>query len=391
MPIYLDNAATANPKAPGVAEAMARSLTDCNANPGHGGHRLAVRATVAVYEARAALAALLGVADPARLIFTSGATAALNQAIWASLPGSGQVLCSVWEHNAVLRPLAAWRRRTGGSVVALPPGDGRPLTVEAVEQAITPDTKLIVLTAASNVTGAFNPVAEVGEVARRHGIRLLVDGSQVAGHLPSQLDAAPVDLWVAAGHKGLLGPQGIGLLYVRPGIELEPLIRGGTGFHSEQEDHPEELPEHLEAGTLNTPGILGLGAAADFLLGRGLAHLRTQEEERTAALLDGLARLPGGVETFTARTPRHGVGVVSLRLPNWSPADAAAVLDREFDIATRAGLHCAPLAHRALGTTPEGTLRLSVGPFTSKDDIAATVDALDRMVRRAAAGRRTHA
>ncbi len=390
MPIYLDNAATANPKAPGLAAAMARSLSDCNANPGHGGHRLAVRATIAVYEARAALAALLGVADPTRLVFTAGATAALNQAIWASLPGPGEVLCSAWEHNAVLRPLAAWRRRTGGSVLVLPPSGGQPLSVEAVERAITPATRLIVLTAASNVTGAFNPVAEVGEIARRRGIRFLVDGSQTAGHLPSQLDALPVDLWVTAGHKGLLGPQGIGVLYLRPGIELEPLIRGGTGFHSEEEDHPAELPEHLEAGTLNTPGILGLGAAAEFLLAQGPAQLRAREEQCTTALRDGLARL-AGVETFTARTPRHGVGVVSCRLPNWSPADAAAALDREFDIAVRSGLHCAPLAHRALGTAPEGTLRLSLGPFTTLDDIAATLDALGRLLRRDPAEVRPHA
>jgi len=373
--IYLDNAATANPKAPGVAEAMARSLGEYNANPGHGGHHLAVRATLAVYAARASLARLLGVADPSRLIFTSGATAALNQGITGSLPGAGHVICSTWEHNAVLRPLWAWGRRTGGTVTVLPAAPDRPVSPDEVERAIRPDTALIVLTAASNVTGALCPVAEVGEIARAHGIRFLVDGAQAAGHLPLHLDALPLDLWACPGHKGLLGPQGVGLLYVRPGIDLQPLLFGGAGFDSERREPPEEAPERFEAGTLNTPGILGLGAAAEHLLAIGIPAVRDRELGLQALLQEGLAGIRG-VQTYTASDPRAGVGVVSLTVAGWTAGAAAETLDRDFDICARAGLHCAPLAHRALGTLPDGTVRLSIGAGTTPADIAAAVGAV---------------
>ena len=380
--IYLDNAATANPKAPGVGEAMARSLADCNANPGHGGHRPAVRATLAVFAARASLARLLGVADPSRLVFTSGATAALNQAIWGSLPArGGHVVCSPWEHNAVLRPLWGWRGRSGGTVTVLPTRDGRTVATEDLERALRPETSLLVLTAASNVTGALQPVVEAGEIARRHGVRFLVDGSQVAGHLPVCLDALPLDLWACPGHKGLLGPQGVGILYVRPGLELAPLLLGGAGFDSASEEPPEASPERYEAGTLNTPGILGLGAAAEYLLGRDLAAAREAEVELLERLVRGLSAVCG-VTVHAAREPRGGVGVVSVGIAGWSPGPAADTLDAEFGICARSGLHCAPLAHRALGTAPAGTVRLSLGPFSSEEDVEAALAAVARLAAR---------
>lgn len=375
MPVYLDNAATANPKAPGVGEAMLRSLGPCNANPGHGAHRAAVQAAVEVHEARVAVARLLGVRDPRRLVFTPGATAGLNQAIWGSLTGSGHVLCSTWEHNAVLRPLWAWRRRTAGQVEVLPGTLVRPVAPEDVKRALRPDTRLIVLNAASNVTGALAPVAEVGELARRLGIRFVVDGSQVAGHLPLALDDLPVDLWVSAGHKGLLGPQGIGVLYVAPGVEMPPLVLGGTGFRSEDEEPPQEVPERYEAGTLNTPGILGLGAAARFLASQSVERVRARELDLHASLVEGLAAICG-VRVFTAPDARRGVGVVSCTVRGWTSGAVAVALDRLFHVSTRAGLHCAPLAHAALGTAPEGTVRLSLGPFNTRDDVDAAVAAV---------------
>ena len=377
--IYLDNAATANPKAPGVAAGMARSLGDLNANPGHGGHRLALAATLAVYEARERLARLLGVRDPARLVFTAGATAALNQAIWGSLPpGPAHVICTTWEHNAVLRPLWEWRRRTGGTVTVLPPGTDGPFALERLEAAITPDTALIVVNAASNVTGSLAPVTEAGEIARARGIRMLVDGAQVAGHLPLALSDLPVDLWACPGHKGLLGPQGVGLLYLRPGIELPPLVQGGAGFDSARQTPPDDAPERYEAGTLNTPGILGLGAAADYLLGFNLVDEHQRLELLARRLCVGLGRVEG-LRLHTAPTPARGVGVVSCTIPGWTPARAAEVLDREFGICVRSGLHCAPLAHAALGTANGGTVRLSLGHFTTADEIDAAVSAISAL------------
>jgi cysteine desulfurase/selenocysteine lyase len=380
--VYLDNAATAHPKAPGVAEAMARSLGECNANPGHAGHRLALRAATEVYRARAVVAELLGVADPRRIVFTGGATAGLNQALWGSLPPTGgHVVCTAWEHNAVLRPLRAWARRSGGRIQVVPPRDPELSLVDPadVAAAIRADTVLIVLNAASNVTGVLAPVAEVGELARRRGVRLVVDGAQLTGHLPLALDALPVDVWVCPGHKGLLGPQGVGVLYVAPGVELAPLILGGTGVRSEDEDPPTEAPERYEAGTLNTPGILGLGAAAAYLAALGLGRVREREQVLHHALAEGLRVIPG-VEVFTAGRPERGVGVVSCRLPGWRPAVAAAELDRRFGVLTRAGLHCAPLAHQALGTVPDGTVRLSLGPFSTVDEVSAALEAIRWLV-----------
>jgi len=234
---------------------------------------------------------------------------------------------------------------------------------------------LIVLTAASNVTGALSPVAEVGEIARSRGIRFVVDGSQVAGHLPLSLDDLPLDLWACPGHKGLLGPQGIGLLYVRPGVEMAPLLLGGTGFDSRSEEPPDAAPERYEAGTLNTPGILGLGAAATYLEGVGFGRLRAHEQALHATLLDGLRRIPSA-QAYGAAGPAHGVGVVSFRVRSWPVAAAAEVLDRQFGVLARAGLHCAPLAHQALNTLPEGTVRLSVGPFTDAGEVEAALAAV---------------
>jgi cysteine desulfurase/selenocysteine lyase len=391
MTVYLDNAATANPKAPGVGEAMLRALGDCNGNPGHGAHRLAARALLEVYAARAALADLLGVDDPARLVFTGGATAALNQAIIGCLAeepraahvrpgGPGHVICSPWEHNAVLRPLWAWQARTGGAVTVLPPGTGGAVSPLDVERALRPDTRLIVLTAASNVTGVLQPVVEVGEIARRHGVRFLVDGAQAAGHLPTALGRMPLDLWACPGHKGLLGPQGIGLLYVAPGVDLPPLLLGGAGFDSARRDPPDEMPERFEAGTLNTPGILGLGAAARHLLGQDLVAQREREVSMQARLCDGLRRIPGA-RVYAASNPWQGVGVASCTFAGWRPAALAEALDARFDVCVRSGLHCAPLAHEALGTAPEGTVRLSTGPCSEIHDIDAAVVALDWLAR----------
>lgn len=281
----------------------------------------------------------------------------------------------------MLRPLWDWRSRTGGTVTILPPRDGYPFHPDDLEGAIRPDTALIVLNAASNVTGALTPVVEVGTIARRHGIRFLVDGSQVAGHLALSLQDLPIDLWACPGHKGLLGPQGVGLLYLRPGIELQPMIVGGAGFDSSRQEPPDEAPERYEAGTVNTPGILGLGAAAEYLLAQNPTATRSREITLLTALQEGLLGVRG-VTLFTTQDPRRGVGVVSCRIAGWSAGRAAEVLDRQFEICVRAGLHCAPLAHEALGTTPEGTVRISIGPFTTEQDIDAVVRAIARLAER---------
>lgn len=379
--IYLDNAATSDPKPPEVIEAVCQCLRGSNANPGRGAHRSAVAAARIVYEARLQMADLLGVRDPARLIFTAGCTDALHLAIRGLLDDrGGRVVCSAFEHNAVWRPLRDWARRTGGEVIPVPARhDGGPLDLDAWAKEMR-TARLGVLTAASNVTGARLPVREAASICRAHGVPFIVDAAQTAGHLPDQWDTLGATAIACSGHKGLLGPQGTGLLYLAAGAALTPVRLGGTGGNSEQDAPPEELPERYEAGTLNTPGIAGLGAAARVLAQMGLAQRRAEEVKLLEALLRGLRDVPGtrivGPATGVAR-----VASVSLTMEGWDPARLAQELDRRFGIAVRAGLHCAPLAHRTAGTFPDGTIRLSPGWKTTEAEIDAAVLALDWLAR----------
>jgi len=380
--IYLDNAATSDPKPAEVIAAMSACLGESNANPGRGAHRRAVAAARIVYEARVRLADLLGVDDPARLVFTAGCTDALHLALHGLLGNEpGRVTCSSFEHNAVWRPLRDWARRTGGLVLAVPPGpDGTPLDMRAFAAAAR-QARLCVLTHASNVSGAILPVQEAAEICRRCGIPLIVDAAQTAGHLPEAWGTLGAAVVTCSGHKGLLGPQGTGLLYVAPGIDLAPVRLGGTGGNSEEDVPPPDMPERFEAGTLNTPGIAGLGAAAGVLGHVGLAARRSAETEILGALLSGLESIPG-LRVVGPQSAAACTGCVSVTVDGWDPARLAEVLDGRFGIATRAGLHCAPLAHRTLGTFQSGTLRLSPGWKTTETEIEGSLRALDWLARR---------
>ncbi len=379
--IYLDNAATSDPKPSEVIEAVGHCLRENNANPGRGGHRPATAAARAVYGARVQLAELLGVGDPARLIFTAGCTDALHLAIRGLLDDSGgAVACSAYEHNATWRPLRDWARRTGGKLVVVPPApDGGPLDLDAWAAAV-PSTRLCVLTAASNVTGALFPVREAAAICRAHGVPLVVDAAQSAGHIPVGWDELGATAIVTSGHKGLLGPQGIGLLQLAPGAALTPVRLGGTGGNSEQDVPPEDLPERYEAGTVNTPGIVGLGAAARVLAGIGLERRRAAEIRVLDLLLEGLAGIPG-VRVLGSGPGKARVGCVSVTLDGWDPARVAQDLDEHFGIAVRAGLHCAPQAHRTAGTFPDGAVRISPGWRSTEADIEAAVSALKWLAR----------
>ena len=373
--IYLDHAATSHPKPPEVVAAVARTLSEANGSPGRGSHRLAVAAARLVFEARENLAGLLGVPDSARLIFTSSATDGLNAAIHGTLTGPGEAVCSAYEHNAVLRPLAAWARRTGGRVRVVAPGGGGPLDLAAFRQAVGPHTRLVVLTQASNVSGEILPVPDAAEICRQADVPLVVDAAQTAGHLPcdwGRLGAAAV---VSAGHKGLLGPQGTGVLYLAPGFLPEPVRQGGTGGNSEEDVQPSWLPDRYESGTLNTPGIAGLGEAARLLALRRLAQEREHELALTARLLAGLQGI-GRVRIQGDADPRRRVGVVSFTVTGWDPAAIGQQLDECFGVLTRTGLHCAPLAHRTLGTFPAGTVRMSLGWASTEADVDTALAAV---------------
>ena len=374
--IYLDNAATSFPKAPGVAEAVADHLLRAAGNPGRSGHGLALAAQVPVDEARRRLSALLGAADASRLAFAQNATDALNTALWGLCRAGDRVLTSGLEHNAVVRPLAELALRRAVTVERVACGGQGTLDLAALETALRAGpVRLLALVHASNVSGAILPVAEAAALARAHGALVLLDASQTAGVLPLDVRSLGADLVALPGHKGLLGPTGTGALWVAPGLALPSFRQGGTGSHSEEERHPERMPEALEAGTLNAAGLAGLAAALRWLEERGVERVRAHEEALTGRLLGRLGEVRG-VEVVGPAEARARVGVVSIRVDGWEPVDLAAALDASFGIAVRAGLHCAPLAHRSLGTLPAGTLRLSPGAFSTEDEIDGAAAAI---------------
>lgn len=375
--IYLDNAATSWPKPPGVAGAMVRFLEEVGANPGRSGHRLSVEAGRIVYQTREALAALFGLSDPLRIVFAPNATYALNLALRGLLHPGDHVITSSMEHNAVMRPLRALEQQ-GVALTVVPCAPDGTLDPEDIHRALRPETALVVLNHASNVCGTILPVAEVGEIVRQAGRLFLVDAAQTAGVMPISMKEMSIDLLAFTGHKGLLGPTGTGGLAIGERVPLErfePLVRGGTGSRSEYEVQPDFLPDKFEAGTLNAVGLAGLLAGLSYLQERGLDALRAHEVALTERLLAGLRGIPG-VTVYGPADPACRVAVVSFNIAGWMPSDAALFLDERYDIACRPGLHCAPSAHRILGTFPTGTVRFSLGPFNTADEVDQAVQAV---------------
>lgn len=382
MAIYLDNAATSYPKPESVYRAMDAALRELGGNPGRGGHRMAVDAARLVFETRETVAGLFGITDSSRLVFTASATMAINQALFGLLQPGDRVVTSTAEHNAVTRPLRVLQER-GVTVVKVAADARGYVAAEAVRQACAEPTALVALAHCSNVTGTLQPIAELGPWCRSRGIRFLVDAAQSAGIFPIDVEALGIDLLAAPGHKGLLGPAGTGLLYVREGLDLRPLMVGGTGTSSHSELPPTEMPERLECGTLNTSGLAGLKAGVEFILSEGLATLRQREIDLLEQLLSGLQQIPGVRLYGPQGAAAHG-GAVSFNIDDQDPAEVGFRLDRDFDIFTRVGLHCAPDMHRSIGTFPRGTVRVSPGPFTT----VAEIDLLLAAVRILAASGR---
>jgi len=376
--IYLDNAATSFPKPPAVAESIVDFLEHKAGNPGRSGHALAIAAQAVVAATRSQLAALFGVPDPARIVFTLNTTDALNMALWGLLRPGDRVVTTSIEHNAVARPLHAMVER-GIEVTRVACAPDGTLDIGDLDHALcSGPVRLVAMCHASNVVGTILPVREAAQLAREHGALFLLDAAQTAGVLPISVIEMGIDLLAFPGHKALLGPTGTGGLYVGPAVRLTPMRQGGTGTHSAEERQPEELPEALEAGTLNTVGIAGLGAALGYLRQRGQPAIRAHEVALTTRLIDGLLEIPG-VRIHGTGDPARQVATVSLSLEGWEPVDIAAVLDSSFGIAARSGLHCAPLAHRTLGTYPRGTVRFSPGCFTTDDDVDQALAALRKL------------
>ena len=379
MPVYLDNAATSWPKPPGVLAAMQDYLENCGGNPGRAGHGKALASARMIYEARDALTALFNAPSPDRVIFTKNATEAINLLLFGFLNSGDHVIVSSMEHNAVMRPLRELESR--GVRLSVVPCDacGR-LDPDVVKRAICPDTRLILIMHASNVTGVLLPIAEVAAIAREAEVRFAVDAAQTAGVCPIDMQALGIDFLAFTGHKSLGGPQGTGGLTLGADVNLRPLMFGGTGSASESEIQPDFLPDKLESGTLNAVGIAGLGAALADLTDFGVTNVLTHEQKLISLFRNGLREIPG-VELYGPESPQEAVGVLSLNIGDLPCEEVGVRLERDFGILTRTGLHCAPAAHRTLGTFGRGTVRFSASRFSTEDDIRAALAAVAELAR----------
>ncbi|MCC7421531.1 MAG: aminotransferase class V-fold PLP-dependent enzyme [Planctomycetaceae bacterium] len=378
-----DNAATSYPKPPCVWDAVDRWQRESGAAVGRGSHRAASAVHSIVTRCRRRAAELLGVPDPNHVVFTFNGTDSLNLALHGLLVPGDHVVTTVLEHNSVLRPLRMLHDERGIEVTIVVPNANGIIEPTAVRAALQANTRLVAVTHASNVTGVIQPVADIGQVARDGGALLLVDAAQTAGHIPTRLTDLNADLLACPGHKGLLGPLGTGILVIADKLEphLRSVRQGGTGTRSEDDSQPDTLPDKYESGTHNTPGLVGLDAALGWIVEKGLHSLRQHEVETMTRLLDGLREIPGialhGVDWSGDHPATRSVGVVSFTFDALPPQDAATILDEHAELESRAGLHCAPGAHRFLGTFDTGgTVRLSPGPFTTSDQIETALAAI---------------
>ena len=376
--IYLNNAATTLQKPPCVARAVVEAM-EGQGSCGRGGHASELTAARTVFHTRQALTRLFTFPHPERVVFTANATQALNTALWGLLNPGDHVIATDWDHNSVLRPLHALARERGVKVDYLPADRQGRLEYDRLVGLLRPSTKLLVGTHASNLTGNLLDVEPMAAFAKQHGLIFLLDAAQTAGSTPISMETMGVHLLAFTGHKGLMGPEGTGGLCVAPGVELRPLLSGGTGVRSFEEDQPAEYPEHLEAGTLNGHGLAGLGAAVDFILETGVEAIHAHELALTEHFVRGLRDIPG--VTLYGHFSGDRAPVVALNLEGWDPASAADELSMQYDIAVRPGIHCAPRMHRALGTQDTGCLRFSFGWYTTDEDIDAALSALKEMAQ----------
>lgn len=379
MPIYLDNAATSFPKPESVYQAVNNFLRNIGASSGRGAYRKALQADKIAFQTRKSLARLFNVQDASRIVFTSNVTESLNLVIKGILKSGDHVITTSMEHNAVWRCLKHLEKEKNIEITAVPCSPEGYLDVKKVAVAIRPDTALIVLLHASNVTGSIMPIEQVGQLARQKNIPLLVDTAQTAGVYPIDIEAMHIDLLAFTGHKGLLGPTGTGGLYISEKYPINPLKFGGTGGESIREDQPDSLPDRFEAGTLNLAGIAGLGAGVDYILDKSIDGIRKHETELTGYALDKLRSLTG-VTMYGPLNASRQVGVISFNLPDLKPEQVAYLLDTKYEIMVRAGLHCAPLAHRTIGTIDRGTVRVGLGIFNTARDIDDLVWALKEII-----------
>jgi len=373
--IYLDNAATSFPKPDAVVKRINEVLRRIGGNPGRGSHRMSVEAGRVVFSARESVASLFNIADSSRVVFTKNATEAVNVVLKGLLKKGDHAITTSFEHNSVVRTLARLERE-GVSVTKVSGKVPGLVVASDIEKAITPKTRLVVMVHASNVIGAIQPVRDIGRLLKKKGITFVVDAAQTAGVIPIDMDKDNMDVLIATGHKALFGPQGTGFFCLKEDIDFEPLLDGGTG----EADVMLDVPDRFETGTINTPGVGGLGAGAEFVLKEGVKKIRLRETALIAQILDGFKRMPG-IKVVGPRDAKERVSLVSFIVEGKTAVDVGAMLDADFAIMMRCGIHCAPDAHRNAGTFPHGTARVSPGYFNTHEEIEEFLKAMAGIVK----------
>ncbi len=379
MSIYLDNGATSYPKAPGVGEAMLDYINNVGANVNRSTYSTASTAAMVLLDTREQLCRLFNFDDPTHVIFTPGMTAGLNMLLKGFLKEGDHVIVSSMEHNAMMRPLMQLSRQ--GVEFSRIPADSSGITdPNDLLPLIRPNTKLVAVMHASNVCGSLLPVKEIGAICRERGIPFILDAAQTAGHYPIDFKELNLSALCAPGHKGLLGPQGIGVLLLSDSFAkaLEPLIAGGTGSASDSEELPPYMPDRFESGTMNIPGVYGLNASLGYILSKGVEHFRDHEVMLTRRFLEGLEGLP--LRLAGTRDMDKRVGVIAVDFTGHDNAEVAFALE-QAGILTRCGLHCAPSAHKTLGTFPQGVVRFSLGYASTEEDVDGALKAIRAIVK----------
>lgn len=376
--IYFDNAATTMKKPPQVSEAVLNALGNMG-NSGRGAHGATLGASRIIYDTRVLLGELFGISAPERIAFTSNATEALNTAISGMFKKGDHVITTECEHNSVLRPLYR-KEKEGVELTILPTLKNEKrkqgiLDYASLENAVKPNTKAIVITHVSNLTGNITDLESVSSFAKKHDLLLVTDASQSAGVLPLNVEKLGIDVLCFTGHKGLLGPQGTGGIYVREGVEIQPLKVGGSGVHSYDKNHPSQMPAALEAGTLNAHGIAGLHGALEYLKETGIETIRQKEMELLKYFLEGVREIEG-ITLYGNPELEHRVATVALNIRNYDSGEVADLLWEEYEIAVRSGAHCAPLMHNALGTKEQGAVRFSFSHYNTKEETDIAIRAL---------------
>lgn len=373
---YFDNSATSFPKPESVYKSIEEAARFYGANPGRGGHRMAVDASRAIYEIREKIASLFNIKNPLQIAFTYNSTYALNFAVKGAVPKDSHIITTSLEHNSVLRPVFYESDENNAHISIIEPSEDGNIHSEDIINAMNLKTKAVILTHMSNVTGAIIDLLPITAEARKRNILTIVDVSQSAGYLDIDVEEMKIDILCFTGHKSLFGMQGTGGIYIREGIPFSPIIEGGTGSFSKMKRQPHSMPEALEAGTLNTPGIVSLGTGIDFINSIGLENIRKHENNLTQKFIEGLK----DIEEIIIYGPEKRGPVVTINIKGVDSGDLAAYLDEEYGILTRAGIHCAPLAHESMHSGENGGVRFSFGYFNTEEDITYAINALKNIV-----------